>query len=83
VGSSRDPPIRGSGRSSELSLTAAAIPAILVALTPVRFRRWSMTAVLAVLALLAISNAVHYRIFSSFIRFAWLTCIPPYSFRQR
>lgn len=53
--------------SEGLALSSAALPALLVALTPPRLRRWSALGTLAGMALLAVANAVYHRVFSVYM----------------
>lgn len=69
VGLSFAVPLReGLGQPSQgLALSAAAIPALLVALTPLRHRRWVMLLTVGVLCVLALANAAYYRIFGVYL----------------
>lgn len=58
----------GLGQPSQgLALSSAALPALLVALTPRRFRRGVMVALVAALALLAVSDAAYHRMFTVYL----------------
>lgn len=58
----------GLGQPSQgLALSAAALPAALVALVPPRRRRWGMAVVVAGLGALALANATYHRFFGVFL----------------
>jgi hypothetical protein len=58
----------GMRRPSEgLALSAAAVPAALVAALPRRARRAGMVAVVVLTALVGVANAVHYRAFQTYL----------------
>ncbi|HSW29368.1 MAG TPA: LTA synthase family protein, partial [Longimicrobiales bacterium] len=58
----------GMGQPSQgLALSAAALPAALVAVLPRRMRRWGMVAVVTLIALLGVANAVHHRAFQTYL----------------
>ncbi len=58
----------GLGQPSQgLALSAAAIPAALVASLPRRMRRWGMVAVVTLTALVGVANAVHHRAFQTYL----------------
>jgi phosphoglycerol transferase MdoB-like AlkP superfamily enzyme len=53
--------------SQGLALSAAALPAALVAALPRRMRRWGMVAVVALTALVGLANALHHRAFQTYL----------------
>lgn len=55
------------GPSQGLALSSAALPAAVVALIPPRRRRWGMVAVVTLLALLALVNALYHRVFGVYV----------------
>ncbi len=58
----------GMGQPSQgLALSAAALPAALVAALPRRMRRWGMVAVVALTALVGVANAMHHRAFQTYL----------------
>ncbi|MHB1193984.1 MAG: LTA synthase family protein [Longimicrobiales bacterium] len=58
----------GMGQPSPgLALSAAAMPAALVAVLPRRMRRWGMVAVVSLTTLLGVANAVHHRAFLTYL----------------
>ncbi|MDP2956507.1 MAG: LTA synthase family protein [Longimicrobiales bacterium] len=58
----------GLGQPSQgLALSAAALPAALVAASPPRVRRWSMLATVTLLGLAAIADALHHRVLGTYL----------------
>jgi lipoteichoic acid synthase len=58
----------GMGQPSQgLALSAAALPAALVAALPPRLRRWGMLAVVALTGVVGVANALHHRVFQTYL----------------